>query len=158
MPSGTRKKRKKGQVRSWGGASRSDPRSAADPLGVGQTGLSSARLSSYILPALAVRAIDPSQIGFLRCGGLSQRGAFEIPPTVGLDAPPPEADAAPLWALSFTAEKHPVSEMGAVDHVVEHVLTRVGGVFRHVDEAKQEARVARACAARGNSCTHSPAQ
>ena len=59
-----------------------------------------------------------------------------------------------LFSLSFTAEKHPETEKGAV----EHVFTRVGSVFRHVDEAKQEARVARACAARGNSCTHSPAQ
>ena len=38
------------------------------------------------------------------------------------------------------------------------VVARVGGCgLRHVDEAKQEAR-ARACAARGNSCTPSPAQ
>ena len=42
----SKKKEKKleGQVRSWGGASRSDPRSAADPQGVGRTGLSSAHL------------------------------------------------------------------------------------------------------------------
>ena len=50
-------------------------RRSSHPQGVGRTGLSAARLSSYILPALAVRAIDPSQIGFLRCGGLSHWGA-----------------------------------------------------------------------------------
>ena len=37
----SKKKKKEGQVRSWGGASRSDPRSAADPQGIGRTGLSS---------------------------------------------------------------------------------------------------------------------
>ena len=34
---GTRGEKNKGQVRSWGGASRSDPRSAADPRGIGRT-------------------------------------------------------------------------------------------------------------------------
>lgn len=51
---------------------------------------------------------------------------------------------------TFTDDSHPVSGVGA--------CFGVGGCgLRHVEEAKQEAR-ARACAARGNSCTPSPAQ
>jgi len=51
---GSKRKKKKGQVRSWGGASRSSPRSAADPQGIGRTELSPARLSSYVLPPVEV--------------------------------------------------------------------------------------------------------
>ena len=69
---GAPKEKKKGQVRSWGGASRSSPRSAADPQGIGRAELSPARLSSYVLPPLAA---GPSI--HLRSGSYAARGLSE---------------------------------------------------------------------------------
>ena len=70
------KKRKEGQVRSWGGASRSDPRSAADPQGVGRTGLSSAHL---VLHPPSPRSYGPSihlRSGSFAAGGEPVKGLW----------------------------------------------------------------------------------
>ena len=75
-PVALEKKRKKGQVRSWGGASRSDPRSAADPQGVGRTGLSSAHL---VLHPPSPRSYGPSihlRSGSFAAGGEPVKGLW----------------------------------------------------------------------------------
>ena len=71
---GAPKEKKKGQVRSWGGASRSSPRSAADPQGIGRTELSPARLSSYVLPPLAAGPSIHLGSGAYAARGLSEWG------------------------------------------------------------------------------------
>ena len=82
---GAPKEKKKGQVRSWGGASRSSPRSAADPQGIGRTELSPARLSSYVLPPLAAGPSIHLRSGSYAARGLSEWGCPEI--TLPLSGP-----------------------------------------------------------------------
>jgi len=82
---GSKRKKKKGQVRSWGGASRSSPRSAADPQGIGRTELNPARLSSYVLPPLAAGPSIHLRSGSYAARGLSEWGCPGI--TLPLSGP-----------------------------------------------------------------------